>query len=91
MTITLDEAIRQATSELREKSLEQIEEETAITWAGRAIAAYRRFEPNSPSARYWRRLAYEFMHEAIEHAASAAEGGELVRALRRQLAFILDL
>ena len=86
--MTLDEAIRQATLELREKSFEQIEEDTAIAWAGRAIAAYRRIVPGGESERYWRRLALDFAHEAIEHAASAKDGADLVHTLRRQLEFI---
>ena len=62
-------ASRQAAlQELSTKTLQQIQVETAYTWAYRAWAAYRlstqQFVP-------WAIDAREYEHEAIEHAALA--------------------
>lgn len=52
--------IQRALEELQQKTLEDVQIETALTWAGRACAA-----------RQLGRLAeaVEYAHEAIEHAA----------------------
>ncbi len=49
-----------AMDELSQKSLMQIQCETAITWAYRAWAAYQMQKPLD---------AVEYAHEAVEHAA----------------------
>jgi len=66
--IKLEEALK----ELAEKSLNDIQIETAWKWASRAAASYK----NSLNARgkdrmlYWA-LGEEYYHEAVEHAALA--------------------
>lgn len=59
--------IKEARLELLEKSKIQIEEETAIKWGARAIAAYSLFEETNAIAFLFD--AIEYHHEAIEHAS----------------------
>jgi len=49
-----------------------IERETAIKWAGRAIAAWKLYmeHPNDLS---WRDLAISYSGEAVEHAAASGD------------------
>lgn len=55
----LDSYIQKGMTELRSKTLKQIQVETAMTWCGRACAAAS-IRPAE---------ATEYAHEAIEHAA----------------------
>lgn len=68
--------IDKATAELAEKSLADIQVETALTWCGRACVAARMGLGAD---------AKEYAHEAIEHAALSDEDGLLdtVRAAIR--------
>lgn len=56
----VEDYINKALIELRSKSLQQIQVETALTWCGRACAA---------SVLGHDRDAVEYGHEALEHAA----------------------
>ncbi len=56
-----------ARNELDYKSKEQIERETALKWAARAIAAYRLFIETGDHTYMWD--AVDYHHEAVEHAA----------------------
>jgi|688.fasta_scaffold28429_20 hypothetical protein len=58
--------------ELREKTLKQIQIETAIKWAGRAAAA---------ASMNLHHDAIEYAHEAVEHAALAGDES-LLREIR---------
>lgn len=60
MMDTLSEDIVQAEVELRKKTLRQIQYETALKWAARAMVAYRLGATDD---------AHEYAHEAAEHAA----------------------
>ena len=53
--------IENGLEELKTKSLKTIQCETAMKWAGRAIAAHLLKRPSTEMT--------EFAHEAIEHAA----------------------
>lgn len=54
-----------ARKEIREKTLDQIQRETAYKWASRALAAREMFEDDQQFI-----LDYaEYTHEALEHAA----------------------
>lgn len=67
--------IRRAAEELTQKTLNDIQVETALVWAGRAYAAAQ-----------MRKLAdaVEYAHEAIEHAALSGDDG-LLLAIRQAL------
>ena len=67
--------IDKALTELCEKSLNDIQIETALTWCGRACAAAQLKDPN----------ATEYAHEAIEHAALSGHDF-LLKNIRQALA-----
>jgi hypothetical protein len=67
--------VDQALVELTQKSLRQIQFDTAKTWYGRAIAAVKLGRPAD---------AIEYAHESIEHAALSGDDGFL-RNLREAL------
>jgi len=72
--------ISAAIAELNQKSLAQIQTETAWAWAARALAAKRLF--NDTSVGQWMVDAVEYHHESLEHAALAEPGVfEAVRAV----------
>lgn len=66
-------AYRKASVELSQKTMEDIQRETAFAWCGRAIAAFAIFEETRDIHNF--SDAEEFGHEAIEHAALAGEPG----------------
>jgi hypothetical protein len=66
--------ISKAATELRDKSMRDIQIETALTWAGRAIVAASQGSDD----------AVEYAHEAIEHAALSGDF-DLLRSLRETL------
>jgi len=69
----MDDALvarRAALKELSEKTLQQIQIETAYKWAYRAWAAHR-LAQDAQSSPSWAADAVEYEHEAIEHAALA--------------------
>lgn len=68
----MDEYVRKAAIELRQKSLNDIQVETAKTWAGRAIVAADLGLLHD---------AIEYAHEAIEHAALSGKDS-LLRDVR---------
>lgn len=60
-----------ARKELKEKSLDQIQKETAYKWASRALAARELFDQDQQFI-----LDYnEYVHEALEHAALVEDDG----------------
>jgi len=69
----------QARADVTTRSLGNIQKETAITWAARAVAClvlYR--ETHEPK---WFSDAEEYYHEAVEHAALSGDD-ELLNAIR---------
>lgn len=68
----IEDYIRRAATELRQKSLNDIQVETAKVWAGRAIAAAKLGLGHD---------AIEYAHEAIEHAALSGKDS-LLREVR---------
>lgn len=87
----LSDAMQKAMGELQQKSLDDIQRATAITWGGRALAAYAVFERTGDLHRLCD--AEEFGHEAMEHAAldgdpafSNAIGAHMRAAKERVLA-----
>lgn len=78
--------IEKARKELSEKNLNDIQIQTAWTWASRAAASYQ----NSLDAKgkdkllYWS-LGEEYYHEAVEHAA-LADSDSFLKEVRDALA-----
>lgn len=73
----LQHYLDKAETELAEKTLHDIQIETALTWCGRACVAARK----GLSAD-----AKEYAHEAVEHAALSGED-DLLNAVRQALSF----
>lgn len=73
----LQHYLDKAQGELAEKSLHDIQVETALTWCGRACVAARMGLAAD---------AKEYAHEAIEHAALSGVN-DLLDAVRQALAF----
>lgn len=80
--------IEKAKKELAEKTLDQIQRETAWTWASRAAASFENViaaDPEKKVSIYM--AASEYLHEAIEHAALVFDGdGSLVDEIRLAVA-----
>lgn len=75
------EQIEEARRELLDKSKTQIEEETAIKWGARAIAAYALFaETRDPAFLF---DAVEYHHEAVEHASDTPLLGDIIAVLKK--------
>jgi len=74
--VDLSEQIKKAAVELQTKTLNDIQVETAKTWAGRACVA---------ASIGLKQDAIEYAHEAIEHAALSGHEGLLtdIRAALR--------
>lgn len=68
--------LQQAHEELRHKTIRAIQEDTAVTWCHRAIAAASMGNDED---------AKEYGHEAIEHAALSGSD-QLLRWVRRTCA-----
>ena len=67
--VDMADSIHKAYIEISSKSLHDIQKETAITWSGRAIAAYHLY---SSSGRIRNLMdSQEYAHEALEHASLA--------------------
>ena len=79
-----------ALGELAEKSLRDIQRETAIKWAGRSWAASvcARKARSLARRRAWASDAKEYAHEAIEHGALAVWLGEPEHFLSEVLGFL---
>ncbi len=61
------EATDKALDELTASTMAEIQRSTALTWAGRALAAYRYFEQTGEIG--WLLDAADYGHEALEHAS----------------------
>jgi len=69
LSAQLAAAADKAMSELHGKTIERVQHETAITWAGRALASYALLMETGELQRLLD--AEEYAHEALEHAALA--------------------
>lgn len=70
----IEGAVEKAKSELKDKTLKEVQIATAITWCGRAcFAADKKSED-----------AVEYAHEAIEHAALSGDDA-LLKIIREKL------
>jgi hypothetical protein len=79
--------VQGAMSELRTKDDNQLEAETALKWAARAIASYAlAVQAGDKSAQTLRfTQGDDFRHEAFEHSAQAGDGGQLLRYLTGEI------
>lgn len=75
--------VAKARSEIVQKGMSQIERETALAWAGRAVAAWELYGETGRSG--WRDDAVEFASEAVEHSAQSGDD-VLLRDVRRAIA-----
>lgn len=69
--------------EIREKSVAQIEKDTAYKWASRAIVCYKLFV--STGEQSWLPVAENYEHEALEHAALVRDRGETLKAVEDEI------
>jgi len=69
LSAQLSAATDKAMVELHGKTIERVQRETAITWAGRALASYALLAQTGELQRLLD--AEEYGHEALEHAALA--------------------
>jgi hypothetical protein len=85
MTPRMKAAVEKASGELSQKSLHDIQVETAYTWCGRACAASHKVASGHPDVDRLLGDAIEYAHEAIEHAALSGDDAVLdeVRATLR--------
>ena len=71
-------------SELHQKTIEDVQRETAVTWAGRAAAAYHLY---AQSGNVQMLLdAQEYHHEALEHASLDDGDPSVYETVRHYLA-----
>lgn len=65
------ELIEKAREELSEKGINQIQFETSLKWAARAVVAYENsvVADTASMALSWLEFGNEYAHEAMEHAA----------------------
>jgi hypothetical protein len=65
-------SLDEARDELQDKTCGQIEFETAVKWAARAVAAMELYRATGHER--WLMLCAEYGSEAIEHAGAAGDG-----------------
>lgn len=80
--------VNKALSEVKDKTVEQINTETAWNWGSRAAACYQLYrEATSEEEKdKWSGLGDDYRHEALEHAALVEDEGKLVGEVSRALA-----
>ncbi|HYB24727.1 MAG TPA: hypothetical protein VED41_13075, partial [Solirubrobacteraceae bacterium] len=69
--------------ELHHQSIKDIQRQTAVTWAGRAAAAYHFYGQGAGLP--WLLDATEYEHEALEHASLVTDDPELLETVRHYL------
>jgi hypothetical protein len=65
-------SVEGASRELTHKSCATLHQETALTWAARAVAAYRFYRTDTARLQ-WLLDAEAYAHEALEHAALSGD------------------
>ena len=69
----LDAAANRAFGELQKKTIQMVQEQTAFTWGGRALASLALYSQTGDMQHFLD--AQEYGHEAVEHAALAGIPG----------------
>lgn len=79
--------LKEALEELKTKSYNKIQEETAYKWAARACAAYSLLlDAKAPRKVGFWTMAEDYFHEAIEHASlTSHDPGELVSKIQKEV------
>ena len=80
---TSDFDIDAALEEVQEKTIEAIEEETAIKWASRSLACFQLYKETGLIE--WRIKAEDFGNEALEHAAMCRDKGKTLKIIEDKL------
>ena len=77
--------VEEALQELGQKSLNDIQKETAVKWASRAAASFQNClsETGTKKMVCWS-VGEEYAHEAVEHAA-LVEGEDMVSVIKQEL------
>lgn len=80
--------VKKALEEVRGKTVEQINTETAWTWGSRAAACYQLSSEASSEEEKdkWSSLGDDYRHESLEHAALVEDEGKLVGEVSRAIA-----
>lgn len=83
--------LEEARQELKSKTYQQIQKETAIKWASRAAAAFELCSEAKDADKllHWS-IGEDTYHEALEHAILADEDGKLAREVREAVHPYLD-
>ena len=76
--------IEKAMSEVRSKTGEEVDRETATTWASRAIASYRICTTTTATREKVERFSEgdDYRHEALEHAGTGGDPEASARVAR---------
>lgn len=77
----LDDDIKEAIKEVKEKTKQQVDIDTAHKWANRAIACLliaKQTEEGKERLK-WIDFADDYRHEALEHAATADDDGKTLK------------
>jgi hypothetical protein len=86
--MTVREMVPAARAELAKKTCAEIESDTAVTWAARAVAAFELYRQSGKLETF--SVAIIFENEALEHAANGPEGTlprikDELRALKKEV------
>jgi hypothetical protein len=76
-------AMEAGIEELHHQSIRDIQRQTAVTWAGRAAAAFHFYGQGAGLP--WLLDATEYEHEALEHAALVTDDPDLLETVRHFL------
>jgi hypothetical protein len=77
--------IQKALEELKNKNLDQIQTDTAWSWASRAAASFQNcLQSQGIKKMTCFAIGEEYMHEALEHAA-LVEGADILSQVKKEL------
>lgn len=76
------ERLAAARADVRNRTKEEIDAETAAVWGARAVAAFELYRASSSNT--WLVQAASYSHEALEHAAGGPPG--TLERIRTELA-----
>jgi hypothetical protein len=79
--------IKEAQTELAQKSYNDVQVETAVKWASRACACYQTVVESEPTVKLsWWTQGAEYESEAIEHAALSGDNASaLIESLKKEI------
>jgi hypothetical protein len=79
--------VKESLAELKEKSYDQVQIETAFKWASRSCACYLTVVGSQPMTKLlWWTMGAEYQSEAIEHASlSGEDSSSLVKQIQEEI------